>query len=381
MNNSQNFIQEEQEIENLEEVLSHSRKEKPDHYLGAFDTTESITEAYKIINKTAYSFYNSNKYLFKSNGYEPEDLVNEIHVKLLHKFKEQENPFWVDTYSNLKTICIFTLNKLIRIITQESKPLSNPLSMFTTNNDDTENNMEDVLFNTDSDRNIAEYGLYISSIKEGLNNINPLYSKIFSYSLYLNDSYLKDLTISKADKDQLDELLGVRFDTDNDDNSKIVTKSTKVKPISIIEKLFPKIENPKKFAKDYSKDLIKILQSVGLDTDTYLQDQNDYKLITKGGSLEGLSDEDIKRLRSRGAVIDEDNLKVISLKDEAKRLTEIEKPETGNSYRVINGTIVKKLKSLSNKEKRALQYEKFSNSENLYGKSYSVISNEGLASN
>ena len=289
MNNSQNFIQEEQEIENLEEVLSHSRKEKPDHYLGAFDTTESITEAYKIINKTAYSFYNSNKYLFKSNGYEPEDLVNEIHVKLLHKFKEQENPFWVDTYSNLKTICIFTLNKLIRIITQESKPLSNPLSMFTTNNDDTENNMEDVLFNTDSDRNIAEYDLYISSIKEGLNNINPLYSKIFSYSLYLNDSYLKDLTISKADKDQLDELLGVRFDTDNDDNSKIVTKSTKVKPISIIEKLFPKIENPKKFAKDYSKDLIKILQSVGLDTDTYLQDQNDYKLITKGGSKPALS--------------------------------------------------------------------------------------------
>ena len=241
--------------------------------------------------------------------------------------------------------------------------------------------MEDVLFNTDSDRNIAEYDLYISSIKEGLNNINPLYSKIFSYSLYLNDSYLKDLTISKDDKDQLDELLGVRFDTDNDDNSKVVVKSTKVKPISIIEKLFPKIENPKKFAKDYSKDLIKILQSVGLDTDTYLQDQNDYKLITKGGSLKGLSDEDIKRLKSRGAVIDEDNLKVISLKDEAKRLTEIEKPETGNSYRVINGTIVKKLKSLSNKEKRALQYEKFSNSENLYGKSYSVISNEGLASN
>ena len=358
MNNLQIDAQDEQDEDISEVLLIHSKREKPDYYLGAFDTEESITQAYKIINKTAYDYYNSNKFLFKSNGYEPEDLVNEIHLKLLHKFKKQSNPFWVDTYSNLKTISMFTLNKLIRIITQESKPLSNPLSMFTTNNDDTENNMEDVLFNTDIDRSVTDYDLYVLNIKNELDRINPYYSKIFSYTLFLNDNYFNGLT--PIEVETLKEM----------EPRKSVIKA-------IIEKFFPDMEKPiKTFEKEYMDDLKEVLEYVGLEANQYVQDQGDYNLITKGGSLKGLSEEDINRLRFRGAIIDEDTLRVTSLKDEAKRLTEIEKAENGGSVKVVNGALVKKPKALSNKEKRVLQHERFSNSENLYGKTYSLINEE-----
>lgn len=383
MNNLQKYALEEQEEEISEEVLNHSQKEKPDYYLGAFDTEEKITEAYKIINKTAYNFYNSNKFLFKSNGYEPEDLVNEIHLKLLHKFKEQETPFWVDTYGNLKTICIFTLNKLIRIITQESKPLTNPLSMFTTNNDETENNMEDVLFNSDEDRLDMDYDLCILNIikeldkekgilydmakdkivteknSESVKQLNL--SKIFKYSMYLTNGGYKKLNLSE-------EECRILQDNVKDDSPKNIK--------SIIELLYPGTKKVKQIEKIYYNILGEILNSFGIESDKYIQDQKDYNLIIKGGSLKGLTEEDIERIKGKGGIISEDNLKVIGLKKEAKRLTEIERQLSGGSFKVINGALVKKPKALTNKEKRALQHERFSNQDNLYSKGYSIINEE-----
>lgn len=342
-------------VDEIEPQLMTTR-EKPDYYLGCFDTPELIEQAYKVIRATAGQFYRKNTYLFQSKGYAIEDLENEIHLKLLHKFKEQENPFWVDTLGNLKTISIFTLSKLIRNLMQERQPQTVSMSSYTQGAEDenAESNLEDVIFKDilDTEDQIVTDMFY----EEVLNHIKnsekdgQKFSKIFKYSLYLNQNILLDLSkeeIRKLDKIKLEERTTLR---------------SIVSMIEVEENPTAKSKRFRMVEKEYLSRMKDILEQdkygIGIDVTKFLEDQEDQRLILKGGSLEGKSKEDVLRIIRKGGIIDKEKekeglLELIGHKDLAKKLTSIEKKKkTGITYKVLNGRVQKFDKPLTPQEKR-----------------------------
>lgn len=342
-------------VDEIEPQLMTTR-EKPDYYLGCFDTPELIEQAYKVIRATAGQFYRKNTYLFQSKGYAIEDLENEIHLKLLHKFKEQENPFWVDTLGNLKTISIFTLSKLIRNLMQERQPQTVSMSSYTQGAEDenAESNLEDVIFKDilDTEDQIVTDMFY----EEVLNHIKnsekdgQKFSKIFKYSLYLNQNILLDLSkeeIRKLDKIKLEERTTLR---------------SIVSMIEVEENPTAKSKRFRTVEKEYLSRMKDILEQdkygIGIDVTKFLEDQEDQRLILKGGSLEGKSKEDVLRIIRKGGIIDKEKekeglLELIGHKDLAKKLTSIEKKKkTGITYKVLNGRVQKFDKPLTPQEKR-----------------------------
>lgn len=342
-------------VDEMEPQFSTTR-EKPDYYLGCFDTPELIEQAYKVIKATAGQFYRKNTYLFQSKGYTIEDLENEIHLKLLHKFKEQENPFWVDTLGNLKTISIFTLSKLIRNLMQERQPQTVSMSSYTQGAEDenAESNLEDVIFkdSLDTEDQIVTDIFYedvLNHIKE-VEEYGQKFSRIFKYSLYLNQNILLDLSeeeIRKLDKIKLEERTTLR---------------SIVSMIEVEENPTAKSKKFREVERKYLAKMKDILEQdkygIGINVTRFLEDQEDQKLILKGGSLEGKSKEDISRLIRKGGVIDKEKeknglLELIGHKDLAKKLTSIEKKKgTGITYKVLNGRVQKFDKPLTPQEKR-----------------------------
>lgn len=402
---------EETEFEREEEDLGFkSTNGKPEHYLGYFDTPEKMAAVNTIIHGAANKFYGSNSFLFESNSYSEEDLVNEIHLKLLHKFKEQENPFWVENFGNLKTICYYTLSKLIRNLRQESNPMTTSSSCFIkTGSQDFDDNddMEDILFkgtkDLDADRDYLMYlrdFIYYLEIEKNYDEKFKIYSKLFRYNLYLTESVnikfteqelinVSDLyeheeeiiarygkQVSELSKQEYREL-SIKFsylenltekELETLDNIKNVNKRTMGQLVKLL-KPKTKSDECQKIIEDYMEEMeraVRFFQGTKKeDTDIinkFFEDKEDQDLILNGCSLEGRTQKEINRLLRKGGIIDINNPnRLISQKDEANRLTKIEKDlKTGITYKVLNGRIVKKEKALSNREKRALAQERWS---------------------
>ena len=402
---------EETEIEREEEDLGFkSTNGKPEHYLGYFDTPKKMAAANSIIHGAANKFYGSNSFLFESNSYSEEDLVNEIHLKLLHKFKEQKNPFWVENFGNLKTICYYTLSKLIRNLRQESNPMTTSASCFKksgTQDFDDNDDIEDILFKStrdlDNDRDYLMYlrdFIYYLEIEKNYDKKFKIYSKLFRYNLYLtqginvkfteqeliNESNLyehEEEIIARYGK-QISELpkqeykdLSIKFSYLSNLTKEEIEILNNIKNVNqrtmaqLVKLLKPKTKSDEcqEIIEDYMEEMERIIRlfysTKKEETEIinkFFEDKLDQELILNGCSLEGRDQKEINRLLRKGGIIDINNpTRLISQKDEANRLTQIEKKlGTGIKYKVINGRVVKVPKPLSNKEKRALAQERWS---------------------
>lgn len=346
MNNLQ--FNETEMFENEESQFKSTGK-KPDYYLGCFDTPELVEQAKRVIRSTARSFYDRNPFLFQNKGYTPEDLENEIHLKLLHKFVEQKNPFWVSTLGNLKTISSFTLSKLIRNLTQKNQPKTTSLSTYLQNaeDDDAETELEEIIFKDETDLEEEVLNpIFLSDILSYIENLpenSDKYSKIFKYNLYLTQGIIVNLTNK--------EITGL-------DKIKLQGKGTLRTAVALVEGMDKKSKQLRKIEREYLSKMRDILQNeeygININVDNYLEDQEDQKLILKGGSLKDKSQEDVNRIVRKGGILNkEKESELIGHKELAKKLTKIEnKKKSGIKYKILNGRITKIPKPLTPQEQR-----------------------------
>lgn len=346
MNNLQ--FNETEMFENEESQFKSTGK-KPDYYLGCFDTPELVEQAKRVIRSTARSFYDRNPFLFQNKGYTPEDLENEIHLKLLHKFVEQENPFWVSTLGNLKTISSFTLSKLIRNLTQKNQPKTTSLSTYLQNaeDDDAETELGGIIFKDETDLEEEVLNpIFLSDILSYIENLpenSDKYSKIFKYNLYLTQGIIVNLTNK--------EITGL-------DKIKLQGKGTLRTAVALVEGMDKKSKQLRKIEREYLSKMRDILQNeeygININVDNYLEDQEDQKLILKGGSLKDKSQEDVNRIVRKGGILNkEKESELIGHKELAKKLTKIEnKKKSGIKYKILNGRITKIPKPLTPQEQR-----------------------------
>lgn len=346
MNNLQ--FNETEMFENEESQFKSTGK-KPDYYLGCFDTPELVEQAKRVIRSTARSFYDRNPFLFQNKGYTPEDLENEIHLKLLHKFVEQENPFWVSTLGNLKTISSFTLSKLIRNLMQKNQPKTTSLSTYLQNaeDDDAEIELGGIIFKDETDLEEEVLNpIFLSDILSYIENLpenSDKYSKIFKYNLYLTQGIIVNLTNK--------EITGL-------DKIKLQGKGTLRTAVALVEGMDKKSKQLRKIEREYLSKMRDILQNeeygININVDNYLEDQEDQKLILKGGSLKDKSQEDVNRIVRKGGILNkEKESELIGHKELAKKLTKIEnKKKSGIKYKILNGRITKIPKPLTPQEQR-----------------------------
>lgn len=346
MNNLQ--FNETEMFENEESQFKSTGK-KPDYYLGCFDTPELVEQAKRVIRSTARSFYDRNPFLFQNKGYTPEDLENEIHLKLLHKFVEQENPFWVSTLGNLRTISSFTLSKLIRNLMQKNQPKTTSLSTYLQNaeDDDAETELGGIIFKDETDLEEEVLNpIFLSDILSYIENLpenSDKYSKIFKYNLYLTQGIIVNLTNK--------EITGL-------DKIKLQGKGTLRTAVALVEGMDKKSKQLRKIEREYLSKMRDILQNeeygININVDNYLEDQEDQKLILKGGSLKDKSQEDVNRIVRKGGILNkEKESELIGHKELAKKLTKIEnKKKSGIKYKILNGRITKIPKPLTPREQR-----------------------------
>lgn len=339
----------ETEMYDEDESQFDSVGEKPDYYLGCFNTPELMEQACRVIKSTAKSFYKDHDFLFQNKGYTVEDLESEIHLKLLHKFIEQEKPFWVSTLGNLKTISSFTLSKLLRNLNQKSQPKTTSLTTYlqNTEDDNAETELGGIIFKDEIDlEDQVLEPIFLSNILsyiENLPNDSEKYSKIFKYNLYLTQGIIINLTDEEICR--LDKL-------------KLQGKGTLRMAVALVEGIDKKSKQLRKLERDYLSQMKEILQSdkygININVDGYLEDQEDQKLILKGGSLKDKSQEDINRLIRKGGILNkEKDLELIGHKELAKKLSKFEKKKkSGIRYKVLNGRVKKIPKALSPQEQR-----------------------------
>lgn len=385
-----------QNYQNLygEEPVFLTKGEKPSHYLGYFDTSpELMNQALSIIKKTANSYYGKFKTLFKNSGYSAEDLENEIHLKLLHKFKEQENSFWVETLGNLKTISSFTLTKLIRILLQENKPLTSPMSTYTKDYEDESEdnkNKESLIFKDENSEEEITNNLimeefyngfidfltyetektsdgnfkYITKSVDGKYERVPRkkqctqYATILKYNLYLNQKI--DLGLSSEEIYLLDKLFsGLKSDEETDQLRK-EGKKVSSSDIVTVRELMRTLKINGQY-KSYLKEIEDYMTMYGLEPEKYKTEINDQRKILKGSNLDKLTDEDIERISNRGGIVRDG--RIVGLTEEVRRLNNLEKqrskPEKPEyRYREVNLRIIKQKIPRNKQEKLAIKQEK-----------------------
>lgn len=242
------------------EVIGNSLE---DTYLGFCKTPEEVEQAMKIIENSAKKYYYSNPNLYKNNQLEPEDLEQIIHYHLMIKHRNRSGlskngGFSANSFSNLKTMCTMSMNATLRGISMkkdikkkvknEDGTISNELvkkiyvsSLTEMIREDEEDNLttgrkDIILSDNGEDERKAYVMAQLNMFSDRLNEVDPLYNKIFKVNSFLNDSV--SLLTEKEEKELVHTFEDLLYSNiKSEDHSKISPKNRKINLNEIVKRI------------------------------------------------------------------------------------------------------------------------------------------------